>query len=439
MVVVSLSSCFFSRRDPEQPPARVQEVGVYEIRTEMIRQEFRGFGNLSFRKKADIKTMVAGKVKSVFVDEGDSVSSGQPLAELYNIQLVIRKQQAKAALFSAESEYELSAAKYREGRLLVEGRLIAIEKSELELSRKERELEYWRKQLEKSRELFSIGGTTSEEIAETELTVSNIETETLIMRKDIMIKQIGFRDRDIKSYGYDVPTDNNLRKKLLLDLNTLNLRAEQKAAEAGVLSAETELESANALLAETSVSSPIKGIVGAKYLETGESTGSDTKIFTVFSTSELDLVFTVPEETGVQLSNGQKVDLQLDAVSDRSFSAEIRQISPTVDTRSGSMTVKAGLTNDEGLFKPGMFSRFSITYGAPRKTIRIPDEAVLRRDGDTALVIKITGGRCFPSNIEVTKTVNGMYEIAGGLKEGDLIILNPSPLLKEGEPVVVKK
>lgn len=431
-------SCTANDAGTAESTAAPKTVAVYKITEEEIRREIEGFGNLSFRRKADITSAVDGTIKDIRVEEGDTVNEGRVIALLYNIQLNIRKEQAEAALISAESAHELAETQYREGRLQVESRLISIEKSELNLSQKELELEHQRGLLENKKELLSIGGTTEEEAAAMELAFKALETEVEILRKDLQIQRIGFRDEDILSCGYNLPAGSDERKRILIDINSLTLKSELKVAEARVKSASTELESAQALLDETRLSSPLDGIVGAKYMERGERIKTDGKLFTIFDSSKVDLVFAVPEEIGVMLSPGQTVKLSLDAVRERNFSAVIRQISPTIDTRSGNITVKAELDNDEDLFRPGMFSRFSLTYGPPRKVTRIPVEALVRKDGSRGLVMKAEGGRAYPMSIVIDSENNGMHELVSGIGDGELIILNPSPLLQEGDRIDVR-
>ena len=433
----SLSSCSLNSAKPENEPL-IAEVEILEISSQEIKNTLNGFGNLSFKRKADIRAAVNGIVKNIAVDAGDKVIEGQIIAQLYNLQLRIREQQARAALFSAESAYELSSVSYIEGRQKVEAGMLNIEKLLIRQTQKQHELDHLRQQHDKKKQLFSIGGTTEEELNEFKLSLSGIETEIAILDKDIQINQIGFRDADIRAHGFDVPENPEVRKKLIIDLNSLKLKAEKKVSEAAVISAETELRSAEALLKETDITSPISGIIGVRHLECGERVSTDSITFTVFDSSEVDLIFSVPEEVGISLYREQEVELTLDAISGRSFTARIRQISPAVDTKSGNISVRAGMSNTEGLFIPGMFSRFSLTYGDPQRTILIPAECVLKQEGADALVMQLTEDRVYPVSIKTIMHDNGYFEVTGGLEDGDRIIISPSPLLKEGEYVHVK-
>ena len=433
-IVVSLPalSCSNKQTVLSETEEYRRSVEVYKILREEVRQEIEGFGNLSFRRKTDVTTAVDGTILKMHVEEGAHVGAFEQIGELFNIQLEIRAQQAGAALFQAESAYELAEIQYREGRLQTESRLLSIEKSKLNLAQKLLELEHQRGNLENERELLSIGGVTEDDVQTMELSFSALETEVEILKKDIAIRKIGFRDVDIISFGYTLPDDTDLKKRILIDINSLTLKSELKVAEARVRSAETECDSAEALLSETMLSTPIAGIVGARYMEEGERVSANDKLYTIFDSTDVDMIFAVPEEIGVLLETGQIVSVRFDAVKDREFKAEISRISPTIDTRSGNITVRAELQNDEGLFKPGMFSRFSLAYGTSRSMMRIPSAAFSQRDGNRAEVVRVSGGHAYPQSITIGSGKGGMYELENGLEEGDEIILNPSPLIREG-------
>ncbi len=413
-------------------------VAVHKARFQEITPELNSFGSISFRSKADVTSTVDGTIDLVNVEEGYYVNKGDELASLTNIQLSIRENQAHSTLKSAEAALELSMTKLREGKMQVEARLISIEKSELQLSQKEKEQRQLVKTLDNKRELFKIGGITEEELSSMEMSFSAADTNLLSMRKDLSIQKIGFRDKDINSFGYTTPDTDEKRIEILKDINTRTLLAELNVAESRLETAKTELYSAEALNKELVLRAPITGIIGAKYLELGERAKADTKIFTIFDSREVDISFTVPEGKGILLKTGLNVKATVDSLENRAFEATIRQISPMVDPQSGNITIKASMSNKEECFKPGMFTRVNIKYGETRKSILIPETCIAQKRDKTASLFLVVNNHIFRKEIELGEEKNGMVEILKGLKEGDMIIDSPSPLLREGEQVHVK-
>ncbi|MBN2049763.1 MAG: efflux RND transporter periplasmic adaptor subunit [Spirochaetales bacterium] len=423
---------------PETGKEETRTVEVFEVQTVEVQGELEGFGNLSFRSKADITAAVEGTIMKLYRDEGDRVLRGQTLAELGNLQLLIRREQAEASLVSARAALEQAAAEYKEGTLYLESRLLSLEKSVLLVEQKGKELEHQRRVLENKRELYAIGGLPEEEMSSLELSYSSSTTELEALQKDIAMQRIGFRDEDILSFGLSIPADPESRKKVLQDINTRTLLSQVHVAEAGVRSAATELDSVEALIKEMHLKAPMDGIIGARFKEPGERVSADTKVFTIFDASNVDFIIPVPEEIGVYLLPGQSVDVSIDALPQGRYKAAIRQISPLVDSQSGNITVKAALENTEDMFLPGMFARFHLTYGMPRSILIIPVETLAQRNGENALVFQVLNKRIYPKQITIFEHTNGMVEVTGGLAGGETIVLQPSPLLQEGEEVNVR-
>ena len=66
---------------------------------------------------------------------------------------------------------------------------------------------------------------------------------------------LGYRDQDLLNAGYIIPIDLNEKKKLIIELNTLSIVTQIKAAEAEVKNAETALSSINKLIDEIGINS----------------------------------------------------------------------------------------------------------------------------------------------------------------------------------------
>ncbi|MDC7226718.1 MAG: efflux RND transporter periplasmic adaptor subunit [Spirochaetales bacterium] len=438
VISIIISAGCESGSNPSQPA----ETTIYSVKTarlqpENVRQIIEGYGNLTYRRKTNISVAVDGIIRELLCEEGDTVMAGEEIARLDNIQLGIRVEQAEAELNSARALLRLAETEYREVRLQVESRLLAISRSELSLKQKALELEHQQKLLCNKSELLKIGGITEEELSGLAIGVSSLETEVMSLQKDIQIQQIGFRDQDIHFYGFEVPDDESEREKILIDINSLSSKSEMETAEARVISAETEFSSARALLEETLLKSPITGIIAARYMEQGERVNAGDRLFTIFDSEQMDLVFAVPEKVGIMLEPGEGIKLSVDAAG-RDLDAVIRSINPTVEPGSGNITVKAGLQNPDGFLKPGMFSRFRLRYGSENSRILIPHEAVVKLEGNRGLVFRSSGGRAYPCNITCETDTEGNYILKEGLKAGDEVILNTPIMLKEGDKIDVE-
>jgi len=78
-------------------------------------------------------------------------------------------------------------------------------------------------------------------------------------------------------------------------------------AEASLTSARTELEAINQLLNESVIRAPVTGIIGMRYLESGELIQADAKLFTIMDIARVFAVFPIEESDAALLTEGMKV------------------------------------------------------------------------------------------------------------------------------------
>ena len=432
-IVLAAGGC--ARR--EQAPAAIapQRVRTVLAAERMTAQELASYGSISFQKKADVTARVDGTVTELSAVEGASVEKGDLLARLTNIQLELRKRQAESAASSARSELALAQARLWEGQLQVEARIAGIERSELELASKRRELEELAKTLKNKEQLLSVGGTTEEAMTSLRLSYAATETGVRLMEKDLEIRRIGLRDADIVSRGLTVPRDEAARRRMLVQIGTQTLAAETEVARARADSAAVELGAAEQLLAELDIRAPLSGIVGARYVEAGEHAAADAKLVTLISTEEVYAVFPVSETESQRVAPGAAVDVSVDALGGAPFRARVALISPLIDPQAGTVTVKAILANPSMRMKPGMFARVKLVYGSPRRVIVIPASAIAQKKGKTARVFTVVNRRVFAKEATLGQELGDSWTVEDGLRAGESLVDSPSLLLREGEEV----
>lgn len=416
---------------------RVETIRIEEtIKT----PELNSFGAVSYRTKADVIAGVDGSILTIAAEEGSFVKKDSLLASLKNLQVQIRYDQALAALAAAETAYTLSQTKLEDSSMQIEAKLLSIEKMNMQYSQKLKELEQQKRKYSNIKELHDIGGISDEEIDGIEFSIQSLENDLAMMKQDIEIQSIGFRDSDLIQNGYQIPANPQQKLELIKRINTKSLLAEVEVSKSKLDSAGTELRSAELLLTELSICSPINGIVGAKYLETGERAKADTKLFTIFDSSEVDIVFPVPESKGVMLKPGMNVEVSVDALQtgeEAEYAAIIRFVSPTVDPQSGSITVKAGMPNPRGLLRPGMFSRVKIAYDQPRSLLLIPKSCLINHKNAEAMVFTVNNNYLQLIKITTGDEYNELISVESGLTNGMQLVNNPSPVLREGAAVEI--
>ena len=434
LAAAAFATCGGGRQSPvvRQALPRVRTVAVREQAAE---DQTASFGSISFQKKADVTALVDGTVRDLPVGEGDTVRRGDLLAQMENLQLELRRKQALSTASSARSELELAEARLWEGQLQVEARIAGVQRAELELESRRRELDELARALRNKEQLLSAGGTTEEATASVRLSYASARTAVQLLGKDLEIRQIGLRDEDIVSRGMAVPRDDAARRRVLVRIGTLTLAAERDVARARAGAAEAELGSVEQLIAELTVRAPLSGIVGARYVEVGEHAAADAKLFTLISTGEVYAVFPVPESEAHRVRPGDAAEVRVDALGEAVFQGRVALVSPVIDPQAGTVTVKAVLADPGTRMKPGMFARVKLLHGEGRRVTVVPSTAIVQREGGTARVFAVVNRRVFLKEAVLGSETEGGWIVEQGLAPGERLVDSPSLLLKEGEEV----
>jgi RND family efflux transporter MFP subunit len=135
------------------------------------------------------------------------------------------------------------------------------------------------------------------------------------------------------------------------------------AAKVGVTQAQAALNMMQAGVADTTVRSPLDGIVVAKLHSTGEMVTMmpPTVVLVVQDQSTLELRFRLPEEALATVKAGDPVSVHVTALG-ATRTARVRRLGATVDSRSRTVEVVADVDNSDRTLKPGLLAE--VTLGA---------------------------------------------------------------------------
>lgn len=113
-------------------------------------------------------------------------------------------------------------------------------------------------------------------------------------------------------------------------------------------------------LADSTLRSPIDGVVAEKRTDVGQRLGDNSVAFVVVQTSPLKLRFRVPEKELSRVRTGQNVKATVDAYPGASFQGRVSVVGGVVDPATRSFTVETEFPNRDGKLRPGMFARVEL-------------------------------------------------------------------------------
>jgi ABC exporter DevB family membrane fusion protein len=234
---------------------------------------------------------INGKLKRIYVEEGDAVRRGQVLAELENSDYRAQVESAAAEVMQRQAEL----------RKVINGA----------------------RQQERREALSSV--------AEAEAVMNNAKADMVRRRELFAAGVISREEEDRYEKEYEVAKaryDEMSQHHSLVDADA---REEDRAiAQASLQLAQAKLDNARALLEKTYIRSPIDATVLRKHHREGESVSNSTSapdpIFTIGDKSALRVRVDVDEADVSKLSLGQRAYVTADAYGDHRFPGHVVRI-----------------------------------------------------------------------------------------------------------------
>lgn len=192
------------------------------------------------------------------------------------------------------------------------------------------------------------------------------------------------------------------------------------------------------MLENTTLRSPITGVVTARNYDNGDMVGGQP-IFVVQRINPVKIAINVSEALYQNLKRGMPVEVEFDALPGEKFTAKVSRITPSVDAATRTFPVELAMVNDKEIVKPGMYARATLSYGT-RESVVVPDQAVVKLMGSGDRFVYIyENGKVKYQKVELGRRFDDKYEILSGLTSGAQVVVTGQSSLKDGIEVEIVK
>ena len=194
------------------------------------------------------------------------------------------------------------------------------------------------------------------------------------------------------------------------------------------------------LIENTTLRSPINGVITARNYDIGDMYAMSMPIFTVEQIVPVKLLVGVSETDYSKVKKGDSVVVTADAIPGKTFYGKVNRIYPTVDPATRTFTVEVKIDNNYKTLRPGMFVRATVNFGTNNNVV-IPDVAVVKQQGSGERFVYVLNA---DNTVTYKKVVLGRrmgaeYEVLEGLEDGDRIVIGGQIRLKDGVKVIVNE
>lgn len=341
-------------------------------------------GKIEPLAKVEVKSKASGIVKSIDVDYGDRVKKGQVLLELDKEQLQAAVREARATLEASQAAVESAQATYQRNIVDAEGPDVPFLKATVERDRK----------------LVSDG-----------------------------ILSVSALDDADRTYQLAVNKQSSARRNVAVS------RAEVARAQAQVAQSQAALEQAEEDLRNSTIISPMDGLVLSRDVEVGDAVSSilvlgsqATLLMTLGDVSSVYVLGQVDQADIGKVYLGQPARIVVESFKDKKFIGRVTKISPMGVEKDNVTTfeVRVSIQNPTGELKANMSANAEIILEEKHNVLLVPEAAVIYdKDRHTFLEIPSAKEKTGAQKVAVKLGIsNGIKtELLEGLKEGDKVVL----------------
>lgn len=410
------------------------EVTVEEADNRTILEKVTASGKIFPETEVKISSDVSGEIVELYVQEGDSVYTGQVLAKIDPDTYESTVERGRASVNSAKANKAASATQ--------------IESSKAQIQQIQAQLTNAKTVHDRNVKLLSEG------------VISQVEFDQSLSALQGLVANMRASEATLESAKKNV-----------------------EGASYSVQSAEATLREMRTSLSRTIIKSPTNGIVSSLSVEQGERVVgtiqmAGTEMMRIANLSAMEVQVDVSENDILRVSLNDKVDIEVDAYLDRKFSGYVTEIANSASNIGGAASLNTDQVtnfvvkvrvdsesykdllgpNKRYPFRPGMSASVDIKTETMDDVLAIPIQAVTVREkeddkdnkkkkaandeleevvfvmeADTVRMVNVTTGIQDDEYILVTS----------GLEKGEVIVTGPysaiSKKLDQGDAVRVKE
>jgi RND family efflux transporter MFP subunit len=328
-------------------------------------------GTLAAEEQVMLSLKVTGRLEELSVDLGSRVSRGQVIGRLTPTDFELRLQQASAALQQARVRLGLAADGLDDTVDIERTGLVRQQKAMLDDARLQRD---------------------------------RIAT---FVQRGISAKA----DLDTAEAQVQV-ADGRYQDALEEARNRQAVLAQRRS----------ELALARQQLEDTTLKSPIDGVVRERLAFAGEYRAAGTPIVTVVRQHPLRLQLSVPERVAIEMRAGQKVLVSVEGDPDK-YEGRVKRLSPAITEGNRTLPIEAEIPNPHDKLRPGTFASAEIVT-SEQPGIVIPHTALIIFAG-VEKVLTVADGKAVEKHVKSGRRFDSTIEILEGLEPGDLVIIEP--------------
>lgn len=258
-------------------------------------------------------------------------------------------------------------------------------------------------------------------------------------RSDLAIAQTDY-GRAVRLQGLAVPVSDVDR-----------LRAKVQAAQAALAAADARVESRALDVGFTQVRAPITGRISYRRIDPGNlvqgggSGAEGTLLTTINALDPIYFTFDASEALFLKARRGREngqsqsaVEIKLQDEADYRWHGRLDFTDNGLDEHSGTIRLRAVVSNPTQFLTPGMFGNMRLSSGATTPALLVPDAAVQTDQARKIVLVAGKDGSITPRPVVLGPVVDGLRVIRSGLTTADKVVIAGGQLVLPGAKAQIR-
>lgn len=378
-----------------KPTDEIKYLSVGAVEQQGVENIIYTNGKVVSKDSRNIVTDIGGKIKAVYVKEGDKVKKGDVLFELdaFDLNNQLKATQIKLDI-DRETLNKITGQSSKSYAITEQNAKLAYDDAKRAYSDKEK--------------LYQAGA------------VSKIELDAAKMALD------------------KAKNDYDLAKSS----KTSGLASDIKIQKKQVESTQVSIEKLKNDLSKVKVVAPIDGTISQVNIKVSDYAVINNVAMVIEDSEHLQVSTNINEYDVMKVSLGQNVNVKSEG-TEKVFNGKVAKINSAAEIITSGQSketvvgVKVDLMDKPEALKPNFSVQLEIVTAKADNVLTVPYEAIYQ-DVDKQYYVFVVGADSTVKKVHITKGIQGdvSVEIKGeGIKKGDSVVLNPTQDLQDGDKV----
>ncbi len=385
----------FFFKSKETPPSYL----TAEAKIGDIEETVLASGKVEAIQSIDVGAQVSGEIVRLYVDVGDEVKKGDPIAQISEVE-------QKNTVANAQATLNQARASLLQAQASLSSSTGSVDSAIATLNARQAELVKAQKAFDRLQGLIDIDAISRQDYDDAKATL------------DVALANVKAAEAAVQNAHNDVAS----------------AKANIKSQEAAINKAENDLNTATEDLSHTTITAPMDGIIVSVSQKQGTTVNANQSAPTIVTLADLSRVrinTQISEADVVKVKTGLPARFNIIGDPNTFYDATLAGIEPKPESSSSSSEAiyyigYLDVDNAERKFRIDMTTQVNIIVNSIKGVLTIPSTALKQENGKNIVRVVQKDGFATPIEVQVGLNNRVNVEIKSGLSAGDKVVISDS-------------